>query len=93
MFVSVEDISERGCCLRSPSRNLSIGDVVTVFIYGLDPVEAEVQRHDRGIAAGFQFRQAIDAAQMDLLIRHCAGRVRLVPEQWRAGELLNDTVA
>lgn len=93
VFVSVADISETGCCVRRPSRNLFVGDRVTVFIDGLDPAQAEVRWHDRGVAAGFLFEKAVDAAQLDLLIRLCAGRVQLVPEIWRVGEQLNDSAA
>ncbi len=83
VFVSVADISEYGCRVLNPSRNLFVGDRVTVFVDGLDPHEAEVRWHDRGIMAGFRFVDAVDAEQLDLLIAHCAGRVKLVPQQWQ----------
>lgn len=83
VFVSVADISEYGCRVMNPSRNLFVGDRVTVFVDGLDPHEAEVRWHDRGIMAGFRFVDAVDAEQLDLLVAHCAGRVKLVPQQWQ----------
>lgn len=60
--MSVADISATGCCLSRTSRNLFVGDRVTVFIDGLDPVAAEVRWHDRGVAAGFRFDLPVDPA-------------------------------
>lgn len=83
MFISVADVSEYGCCFVNPSRNLFIGDAVMVYIDGLDPVEAEVRWHDRGIRAGFRFKRPLDKQQMELLVSHCGARAKPVPELWR----------
>lgn len=83
MFVSVTDISQLGCRVANPSRNLFIGDRVTMFVDGLDPHEAEVRWLDRGVEAGFRFMEPVDDEQLHLLIAHCAGRVKLAPPQWR----------
>lgn len=86
VFVSVRDISRRGCCVANPSRNLFVGDRVTVFIDGLDPVEAQVRWHDRGLEAGFEFADDVQPDQLELLVAHCAGRVKVVPRHWLADE-------
>ncbi len=83
VFISAHDISAWGCRLANPSRNLFVGDRVTVFIDGLDPIEAELRWHDRGVEAGFEFASAVDAVQLELLVAHCAGRVKVVPRQWQ----------
>ncbi|AKM10196.1 hypothetical protein AB433_09795 [Croceicoccus naphthovorans] len=89
VFVSVSDVSAWGCRLLNPSRNLFIGDEVTVFIDGLYPLAAVVRWHDRGVCAGFEFTSAVEADQLELLVRHCSGRVQLAPPQWRDGDRVN----
>jgi len=83
VYVSVSDVSAQGCCLLNPSRNLFVGDVVTVFVDGLDPIEADVRWHDRSVRAGFRFRTPVDEEQLALLVTHCSGRVKPVPARWR----------
>lgn len=82
VFVSVRDVSAWGCCIANPSRNLFVGDLVTVYIDGLDPVDAEVRWQNRGLVAGLAFDQPVDPEQLRLLVAHCGPRASIVAGPW-----------
>lgn len=65
--MSVRDISRRGCRIANPSRNLFVGDRVTVLIDRIDPVEAQVRWHERSTEAGLEFAADVYPDQLDLL--------------------------